>query len=139
MTDEKLNEKACEIFSTLETQNTWASQDMPKISEEELLNKAIGYNLENDTQTRMFIKFLSTATNFASTTFKDKLQIVPKIVQEIQDLIIEMKKDIKDIHEIAIEFEDLLRLFLRIVMSAKHNLNMIKPHLKGSVSIWFVS
>jgi hypothetical protein len=129
-----LNEKACETFSTLESQDAWGCQDMPRISQEELLEKATEYNLENDLQTRMFIKFLATATNFASAKFKDKLQIVPTIVQEIQNLILEMKKDIKDFHEIAIEFEDLLRLFIRIVLSEKHNLKMILPHLNGSVS-----
>ncbi|CAF1029991.1 unnamed protein product [Brachionus calyciflorus] len=128
-----VNETLGKTLSKLESRDGWVALDIPKISEEELLKEAEKNGLNDDNQTRMFIKFVTTASNFASAKFKDKLQYVPEIVHKIKDLIVEMKKEIKEFTKIAAEFEELIHLFVKTVMNTKHNLNMIKPNLQDSV------
>jgi hypothetical protein len=135
--NEILNAKVSELVGAtvkdLENRDGWADLNVPKMCEEELLATAARNDLENDEQTRLFIKFVSTATNFSSANFRNKLQTVPEIVKNVQDLISEMKKEIKKFKDIAIEFDELVHLFIRIVLNTKHNFNMILPDLKGSV------
>ena len=120
-------------LQSLENRERWADLDIPRISELELLDRTAIQSLKDDEQTRLFVKFLSTATNFSSETFADKMNLAPMMVQNIQDLIVEMKKEIKDFKEIAIEFTELVHLFIRVVMNTKHNLNMILPDLRETV------
>lgn len=120
-------------LQSLENREGWADLDIPRISELELLDRTAIQSLKDDEQTRLFVKFLSTATNFSSETFADKMNLAPMMVQNIQDLIVEMKKEIKDFKEIAIEFTELVHLFIRVVMNTKHNLNMILPDLRETV------
>ena len=129
----KLRELVGATVKDLENRDGWADLDVPKICEDELLASATRNDLENDEQTRLFIKFLSTATNFSSKNFKNKLQTVPEIVKNVQDLIVEMKKEIKKFKDIAVEFDELVHMFIRIVLNTKHNFNMILPDLRGSV------
>ena len=140
--NEILNAKVSELVGAtvkdLETRDGWSDFDVPKMSEDELRAAAASNDLRDDEQTRLFIKFLSTASNFSSANFRNKLQTVPEIVKNVQDLIAEMKKEIKHFKEIAVEFDELVHVFIRIVMSTKHNFNMVLPDLRGSVSEFLI-
>lgn len=57
--------------------------------------------LEHDAQARDFCKFISLGTNFASMTFKSRIQNIPQLVSNIKDLIEKMEQEIKDYCDIG--------------------------------------
>ncbi len=59
--------------------------------------------LENDPQTRRFLHFVATATNFASMKFAKRLRNIPELISSIKQLFIEMIKEIEDFADTAHE------------------------------------
>ncbi len=78
----------------------WTSHDLIHMSEKELEKKADLHDLEDDEPTRCFIKLIATSTNFASSNFIERIQLIPSLVQNIQDLLGKMKQEVKDYAEI---------------------------------------
>ncbi|CAF1391296.1 unnamed protein product [Didymodactylos carnosus] len=99
------------------------------VSEMELENVAKKYDLENDSQTRRFCEFISIAANFASLKFAERLPNIPELIDSIKELIIEMVKEVKDFADTAAEFENIIQCYIRLVLSTKHNMKMMVPHL----------
>ena len=89
--------------------------------------------LEQDQQTRDFCKFISLGTNFASMDFKNRLQTIPHLVNNIKDLVIKMEQEIKEYSDIANSFHNIIQSFVKVVMNTKHNMKMAQPLLEESV------
>ena len=87
-----------------------------------------------DEQTHRFRQFLSIATNFSSLPLAEKLQKIPDLVESIKQLIENMIKEVQEYADIANELRDLIQCFVRMVMHAKHNVNMMVPLLSTAKS-----
>jgi len=85
-----------------------------------------------DEQTHRFRQFLSIATNFSSLKFAEKLHKIPELVESIKQLIENMMKEVQEYSEMANELRDLIQYFVRMVMQAKHNVNMMLPLLNAA-------
>ena len=121
----------------IENKDGWTKLNIPKLSEKELNKVADNYGLKDDEQSRCFIRFVSMSSNFASATFIEKLRIVPSLVNSIQDLIQKMKEEVKEFAEIAVQLEELINVFVRLVVNTRHNFSMVLPDIKESVKIQF--
>jgi hypothetical protein len=93
-----------------------------------------GSPLATDEQTHRFRQFLSIATNFSSLPFSGKLQKIPELVESIKQLIENMMKEVREYADMANELRDLIQCFVRMVMQAKHNVNMMLPLLTAAKS-----
>ncbi|CAF4737789.1 unnamed protein product [Rotaria sp. Silwood2] len=82
-----------------------------------------------DEQTHRFQQFLSIATNFSSLSFAQKLHKIPELVESINQLLENMMKEVQEYSDMASELHDLIQCFVRMVMQAKHNVNMMLPLL----------
>jgi hypothetical protein len=107
---------------------------LPRISEDSLLEKASEHGLENDQQTRMFIKFLSVSTNFASHKFADRVQTIPTLINTIRDLIQVAKAELRDYNDIGVLFDEVVSSYVRLVLHTVQNLEMTLPYLQNSVT-----
>lgn len=116
----------------VENLGTWENINLREISEKTLTKNIKKYNLENDEQTRIFCKFISIATNFASVDFSIRLSVIPELIVTIKELFDEMLKEVKEYADIVIELKDIINCFIKMVMDAKHKANMILPHLKDT-------
>lgn len=117
----------------LQAHDGWNTINIPEISEQELVQIAAHHGLENDQQTRHFCKFISLATNFASLSFKSRLQQLPELVNSLKNLIIKMEEEIKDFADLASYFYSVIHSFIKVVINTKHNMKMALPHLEESV------
>ncbi len=108
----------------------WNHIDPNEMSENQLLNVAKNYELEQDEQTRLFCKLISFSTNFSSLDFVTRVRKVPEMVKNIMKLIDEVKKEIKEYAEMASCFSDIIKCFIKLVIDTKHKMNMTVPHLK---------
>ncbi|CAF4386594.1 unnamed protein product, partial [Didymodactylos carnosus] len=59
----------------------------------------------------------------------ERLQKIPKLIGSIKELIIEMVKEVKDFADTASEFENIIQCYITLVLSTKHNMKMMEPHL----------
>lgn len=114
---------------TIVSDNDWVKLQAVEASQAELEHAVRAEGLENDELTRVFTKFLSLATNFASTSFTDRLNSVPKVVQSIADFLEKMRQEIAEYAEIANQFEELIQVFGRLVMDTQHKMGLILPHM----------
>ena len=133
----------------------WSKIDIPSLSMKELTDVAEKSGLSEDEQTRAFCKFISIGTNFASMDFASRFQTIPDLVASICDLVEKMENEIKEFAEylkffsilysitycvqmlkiferIAQYFSNLIKSFIKTVMSTKHNMKMALPHLEES-------
>ncbi|CAF2630548.1 unnamed protein product [Rotaria sp. Silwood2] len=87
-----------------------------------------------DEQTQRFRQFLSIATNFSSLPFAQKLHKIPELVESIKQLLENMMKEVQEYSDMANELRDLIQCFVRMVIQAKHNVNMMLPLLTAAKS-----
>lgn len=120
------------VEEIVQNRDGWIDIDIPKLSEERLLQVIQENGLQSDQQTKLFCQFLSLSTNFASMQFQNKLSHVPLMMNTVRDLIEEFKKEAKKFGDIAVELENLIQCFTRLVMETKHNLNLARVPLKRS-------
>lgn len=90
--------------------------------------------LANDPQTRRFAEFVSTATNFASMKFAERLRNIPNLIHSIKDLFIEMIKEIKEFADLAREIQDLIHSFIKLVVNTKRNMELVIAPLQQSIN-----
>jgi hypothetical protein len=116
--------------------DSWETFNPGEIAEASLQVAAIqaGSPLATDEQTHRFRQFLSIATNFSSLPFSGKLQKIPELVESIKQLIENMMKEVREYADMANELRDLIQCFVRMVMQAKHNVNMMLPLLSAAKS-----
>ncbi len=110
----------------------WTSHEIILLSEKELEERADLHGLENDEQTRCFIKLIATSTNFASSNFIQRIQLIPTLVKNIQDLLDKMRLEVKEFAEAANEFETLIHFFCNLVIETRHNIGLVLPHMKAT-------
>lgn len=116
------------------------SDDMAQISNDGLMGVAKKREDEidetdTDEQTRLFCKFISISTNFASEKFITRVQRIPVLVNTIKSLVEEIKKEIKEYAEMANFLNELILSFINIVNDTKHKMNMMSPYLKNIVAL----
>ena len=132
--EEEVKSKLISQMNDLIVFDEFESFDLININQDEYMRKVEENGLENDDLMKGFIKLVSTSTNFASSNFKQRVKHLPQLISEIKDLIYKMKQEIKKYTDIAVQFEELIQIFIRLVMETKHNMKMVKPHLKSSVN-----
>lgn len=110
----------------------WNSINIAGLCQKELADLVDENDLANDPQTGYFCKFVSIATNFASMNFVDRLNVIPTLVDNIQDLLNEIRKEITEFAEIANYFSELITAFISIVMETQHNMSLALPYLEDS-------
>ncbi|CAF3248310.1 unnamed protein product, partial [Rotaria socialis] len=113
--------------------NSWDSFEPLEIAEASLeaAIKKTNFAGEDD-QTHRFRQFLSIATNFSSLPFAEKLYRIPELVDSIKQLLENMMKEVQEYSDMANELRDLIQCFVRMVMQAKHNINMMLPILTAA-------
>jgi hypothetical protein len=116
--------------------DSWETFNASEVAEVSLQGAAreIDLSLVNDEQTHRFRQFLSIATNFSSLSFAEKLQKIPELVESITKLLEKMIKEVREYADMANELRDLIQCFVRMVMQAKHNVNMMLPLLTAAKS-----
>ena len=111
--------------------DSWETFDAGEI-EEASLQAAVGQagsSSAGDKQTHRFRQFLSIATNFFSLAFAEKVQKIPELVESIKQLLKNMMNEVREYRDMANELRDLIQCFVRMVMQAKHSMNMMLPLL----------
>jgi hypothetical protein len=129
----ELQEHLVRTVQVIKTHDGWNLINIPELSQRELMEIAGQNGLAEDEQTRSFCKFISIACNFASLDFRNRLQSIPGMVNNIKELIVKMEEEIKEYCDIAICFHNIIQSFVKIVMNTKHNMNMALPHLEESI------
>lgn len=115
--------------------DSWDTFNAAEIAEASLQEKVTKNDSSaNDEQTHRFRQFLSIATNFSSLPFAEKLNKIPELVESIKLLLESMMKEVKEYSDMANELRDLIQCFIRMVMQAKHNVNMMLPLLTAAKS-----
>ncbi len=125
----KILQKPARASNEIDEANT-----LPRISEDNLLEKASEHGLANDQQTRMFIKFLSVSTNFASHKFADRVQTIPTLISTIRELIQVAKAELRDYGDMSVFFDEVVSSYVRLVLHTVQNLEMTLPYLQNSVT-----
>lgn len=108
-----------------------------EINETELENLVQKHKLENDKQTKCFTKFLSTIKNLSSKNLTRRLSRVPKVVQNVTDLLDMMRREVEEFADIADQFEELINTFGKLVMNTQQTMDWILPCMfeaKGHLS-----
>ncbi|CAF0936854.1 unnamed protein product [Rotaria sordida] len=124
-----------EISQGLLRNDSWESFKADEIAEASLHVPVKKTNSSNeDEQTHRFRQFLSIATNFSSLPFAEKLHKIPELVESIKQLLENMMKEVQEYSDMANELRDLIQCFVRMVMQAKHNVNMMLPLLTAAKS-----
>jgi hypothetical protein len=65
--------------------------------------------------------------------FKNRIQTIPILVNNIKDLIVKMEQEISEYSDIANSFHNIIQSFVKVVMNTKHNMKMAQPLLDESV------
>ncbi|CAF2138670.1 unnamed protein product [Rotaria magnacalcarata] len=113
--------------------DSWESFEPLEIAEASLEAAVKNTNSAGeDDQTHRFRQFLSIATNFSSLPFAEKLHRIPELVDSIKQLLENMMKEVQEYSYMANELRDLIQCFVRMVMQAKHNINMMLPKLTAA-------
>ncbi len=116
----------------IKNHDEWNNNNLAAVCQQELINLVEEHHLENDDQTGIFCKFVSLATNFATMTFVEKIQIIPNLVENLNDLLTAIRNEIKDFAQIANYFSELINAFVAILMETQHNMNLALPYLENS-------
>jgi hypothetical protein len=111
---------------------------LPDIDEEKLLETAGNHGLANDQSTRMFIKFLSVTTNFASHKFADRVQHLPTLITTIRDLVQAARAELRAYADCALLFDEVVSSYVRLVLHTVQNLEMTLPYLQNAVTYMHV-
>ena len=123
------------ISEELLKKERWEEFKPDEIAEASLQVATINTNSPDDDEpTRRFREFISIATNFSSLTFARRLHKIPDLVESIKKLIENMMKEIQECSDMANELRDLIQCFVRMVMQAKHNVNMTLPLLTEAIT-----
>eukprot|EP01111_Echinosteliopsis_oligospora_P016044 TRINITY_DN6544_c0_g1_i2.p1 TRINITY_DN6544_c0_g1~~TRINITY_DN6544_c0_g1_i2.p1 ORF type:complete len:413 (-),score=54.57 TRINITY_DN6544_c0_g1_i2:103-1341(-) len=85
--------------------------------------------LQNDTQTAHFCNLLKVATNFACTNLSANIKHVPVLVNNLRDLLLEIRREQTEYAAIANELEDLMISFSRMVLETKEQAARLYNHL----------
>ncbi len=109
----------------------WNHIDPNEMSENQLLNVAKKFEIDQDEQTRSFCKLISFGTNFSSLDFVTRVKKVPEMVKNIMELIDKVKEEIKEYAEMANCFSEIIQCFIKLVIDTKHKMNMTVPYLKS--------
>ena len=123
------------VSEELSRSDSWETFKPDEIAET-LLQTAVtnsGFST-HDEQTQRFRQFLSIATNFSSLPFAEKLHKIPELVESIKQLLDNMMKEVQEYADMANELRDLIQCFVRMVMQAKHNVNMMLPLLTAATT-----
>ena len=116
--------------------DTWETFDASEIAEVSLKMPIDSANCvtNDDEQTHRFRQFLAIATNFSSLRLADKLYKIPELVESLKQLLETMIKEVQEYSDMANELRDLIHCFVRMVMHAKHNVNMMLPLLEAATT-----
>lgn len=106
--------------------------NLADICERELNKLAEESDLKNDKQTGYFCKFVALSTNFASMNFVERMHIIPNMVDNLHEMLGELKKEIGEFAEIAKHFAELINAFVAIVIETQHNMSLALPYLENS-------
>jgi hypothetical protein len=100
------------------------------VNEEEIIKTVSEYGLENDKQTISICKFTSIATQFSTLSFRDKIETIPVLINNIEGLVVKMNNEIKEYGDIAIQFKELVSLYAKLILNTKHDLSMKIPNFE---------
>ncbi|CAF0928532.1 unnamed protein product [Adineta ricciae] len=135
MKREGLNAHIQSVSEELLRKESWEEFKPDEIAEASLQVATMNTNSsDEDEQTRRFQQFISIATNFSSLPFAQRLLKIPDLVENIKQLIENMIKEIQEYSDMANELHDLIECFVRMVMQAKHSVNMMLPLLKETTT-----
>jgi hypothetical protein len=102
-------------------------------TENELLQIASDYGLENDEQTLALLRFVSLGTNFASAGLKKKAQEIPMLVESIKELLVKINAETREFKKLAIFAKNLTESFRKTLAETQSNMRKIKPLMERSI------
>ncbi|CAF3520345.1 unnamed protein product [Rotaria sp. Silwood1] len=130
---EKITEEALALIERATTEvvqhDDCSSVDAFEQCQRELRANVESFGLEKDEQTRRFANFISIATNFASSSFTQRIKKVPILIKSIQELLSEMRREIKEFNQVADQFETLVKFFCDLVDDTKTNMSLVLPKM----------
>ena len=83
---------------------------------------------ESDRKRRTFQEFITTYNKFAGLSYLRQLGQLPDMVKRIKELFFVMSHEIR-LGGNATHFEELVKAFVRLVTSTRHNINLALPNL----------
>jgi hypothetical protein len=132
MQTDAINDYIEDTSKDLLRQDSWHTFDAAEVAEA-LLQAPMDADVD-DEPTQRFRKFLSIATNFSSLPLAAKLNKIPELIESIKKLLESMIKEVQEYGDMANELRDLIHCFIRMVMQAKHNVNMMLPLLSAATN-----
>ncbi|CAF4914159.1 unnamed protein product, partial [Rotaria sp. Silwood1] len=130
---EKITEEALALIERATTEvvqhDDCSSVDAFEQCQRELRANVESFGLEKDEQTRRFANFISISTNFASSTFTQRIKKVPILIKSIQELLSEMRQEIKEFNQVADQFKTLVKFFCDLVDDTKTNMSLVLPKM----------